>query len=61
MTTDSDLFLCSVDGKEKWKLTNTKDKIEKFPFLSEDGSKLSYYDETTNRIYVSDVFKKYNQ
>jgi len=55
---ESDIYLCSVDGKRIWKLTNTKDEIELFPFLSANGSKMSYYDQNTNRIYVTDFIKR---
>ncbi len=57
-TTDSDIYICSDDGLKKWKLTNTSDRIEKWPHLSENGKKLSFYDMTTKRIYVSNFLKK---
>ncbi|NJO91711.1 MAG: hypothetical protein HC831_24155 [Chloroflexia bacterium] len=57
-TTESDIYLSKVDGSKKWRLTNTEDKIEKWPHLSEDGSKLTFYDMTSDRIYISNLSKK---
>lgn len=56
-TFESDIYICSVNGKEKWQLTNTPDVIEFWPHISADGSKIGYYDLNSKKIFVTNLNK----
>lgn len=56
--TASDLFMCKADGSEHWKLTNTPEVLEVYPHWSANGTKITYYDEKTGKIYVANIYSK---
>ena len=51
----SELCVINVDGSGKNHLTDTPDIIEMYPHWSDDTSKITYYDDKTHRIYVSEL------
>jgi Tol biopolymer transport system component len=50
---DGDIFYASVDGGDAQNLTDTPDRIERRPDLSDDGSQLTY--EVDGQIFSVDV------
>lgn len=51
----SELYLISVDGKNKFQLTKTSDEAEIMPRWSPDGSKVLLWSPTTERIFVANI------
>ena len=56
--TGSELYLCSSDGLNKWKLTNTPDVYEMFPSWSPDNKKIVYSDDKSGKIFIADLVKQ---
>ena len=52
---ESDLYISTIKGDKKWKLTDTKDKIEKWPNWSPNGDKITYYDAKSGKVYISEI------
>lgn len=57
-TIASELYIGSVDGKNNWKITNTNDKIEKWPHWSSKNNTIVYKDIESGLIYKSKIVKK---
>lgn len=52
---ESDLYVCSIDGKNKWKLTTTNDIMEARPSWSVTGEKLTFFDYSSGKIFIADL------
>jgi dipeptidyl aminopeptidase/acylaminoacyl peptidase len=55
---ESDLYVCSADGKNKWKLTSTNDIMEARPTWSVSGNKISFVDYSTGKIFIAELKTK---
>lgn len=51
----SDLYLFSIDGNKKWKLTDTKDKLEFDPDWSHGGGRIVYHGEKSGKIFTAKI------
>ena len=51
----SDIFVVNIDGTNRRQLTNTEDILEDDPSFSTDGSKITYSDLKSGRIYISNI------
>ncbi|NHZ85458.1 MAG: hypothetical protein GWP19_06215 [Planctomycetia bacterium] len=49
----SEIFVINIDGTDKNQLTHTPDIIEMKPHWSGNASKITYFDESTGKIFVS--------
>lgn len=52
---DSDLYISKADGTATWKLTDTPKILEVWPSWSADGTKITYVDDATGKIYIANV------
>lgn len=52
--TAGDLYILTIGGAEK-ALTSTKDRIEMFPAISPDGSKIAFVSNTDGQLYIADL------
>jgi len=52
--TDSEIFIVSSDGKNKYQLTNTNDKIEMYPSWSPDSEKIVFHSNSGN-IFIMNL------
>ncbi len=52
--TDSEIFIVSSDGKNKFQLTNTNNQIEMYPSWSPDSQKLVYHNALGN-IFIMNL------
>jgi len=57
-TSGSDIYIGSVNGLSKWKITNTSDTIELWPYWSSKGNVIVYKDLKSGAIYKSAITKK---
>lgn len=53
--TSGELYILNVDGGAEKALTATKDRIEMFPSVSPDGSKIVFASQTDGQIYIADL------
>ncbi len=53
-TTDSEIFIVSSDGQNKFQLTNTNNQIEMYPSWSPDSKKLVYHNALGN-IFIMNL------
>jgi hypothetical protein len=51
--TSADLWLQSVDGRERSRLTDTADVLETEPTFAPDGGRVAYVDAATGRVHVA--------
>lgn len=58
VTDDSDIYICTSDGFKKWKMTNTPDKIELWPYWSPKGDIIIYDDAKSETLELIRVIKK---
>ena len=47
-----DLYIINADGGGRTQITNTPDELENDPEWSPDGSKIAWWSENTNKIFV---------
>lgn len=55
--TGSELYICSSDGLNNWKLTNTPGVFEMFPNWSPDNKKIVYSDDKSGRIFIANLYQ----
>jgi hypothetical protein len=51
--TSADLWLATVDGRERARLTATPDVLEIEPVFAPDGGRVAYVDAATGRVHVA--------
>ena len=54
-----DLYIYSIDGKKKKKITNTEDEVESEAKWSPNGNKIIFSDYYTHNIYLMTILKKH--
>ena len=54
---DSDIYIATVSGDKHWKITNTEDKIELWPYWSPTGDKISYYELNSGQVFICNLLK----
>ncbi|MDA3953852.1 MAG: hypothetical protein PF485_09405 [Bacteroidales bacterium] len=57
VTNDSDLYIATVDGSKKWKITNTTDKIEMWPHWSANKNIIVFKELKSGKIYKTNFTK----
>lgn len=50
-----ELYLLNINGGAEKALTATRDRIEMYPSISPDGSKIAFVSNTDGQIYVADL------
>ncbi len=53
--TAGELYIINVNGGSEKALTNSADRIEMFPAISPDGSKIAFTSNTDGQIYIADL------